>query len=572
VRNAVLIALLVAALAVLAVLQYRWIGDVSTGDELRARSAMEFAARQFNEEAERELNRVASGFQRGDVDGYDLERRHHEWAETARDPRLIKQIWVIEEQLGDYPTLFKLVNGELVQPEQVPAHMKSLVDAPAMMDFQGRPGPARRVFMEAVPAIIVPIRRRESPDDALADGLGGGFPRMRAMRDRAFAVLELDRDYLTRKLFPDLVRGFFNDEYAVAVTDGTSIIYRSDPRWPSPGAPADAELNLFRLRVERPPGVPPEPRAEGDEGPPPPRPAADGDQPAPPSRWKLLVRRAEMPLSQAVAATRRRNLQISFAILALFAGSGLMLAIAARRAERLRKQQLEFVAGITHELNTPLAALRAAGQNLADGVVADADQTKQYGSMIVKEARRLADTVAQVLDYAGLQGRTTPLRLAPVELNEILDDAAGAAHWLATERGVDLEVNVPRELPAIDGDAPALSSAIKNLIFNAIRHGGEGGWVGVSAFVEGKYACIKVEDRGPGIAPRDLPHLFDAFYRGRGSDQVRGSGLGLTIVAQVAKAHGGSIEAERRRAQGAAFILKLPLAEGVSPAMERQHV
>ena len=102
------------------------------------------------------------------------------------------------------------------------------------------------------------------------------------------------------------------------------------------------------------------------------------------------------PLAQVVAAERHRDMALASLILALLAAVAVALALAARRAERLRRQQLEFVAGITHELNTPLAALTSAGQNLADGIVAEREQVARYGSMIVKESRRLSDTVAQV--------------------------------------------------------------------------------------------------------------------------------------------------------------------------------
>jgi two-component system sensor histidine kinase BaeS len=113
-------------------------------------------------------------------------------------------------------------------------------------------------------------------------------------------------------------------------------------------------------------------------------------------------------------------------------------------------------------------------------------------------------------------------------------------------------------LPLVDGDAASLARAVQNLIANAIRHGAAGKWVGIRAAAEGRNVAISVEDRGPGIAPRDLPHLFEPFYRGRGADRVRGSGLGLTIVKQIAAAHGGSVSVDKRREGGAMFTLRIP--------------
>ena len=99
---------------------------------------------------------------------------------------------------------------------------------------------------------------------------------------------------------------------------------------------------------------------------------------------------------------------------------------------------------------------------------------------------------------------------------------------------------------------------MQNLVANAIRHGGDGGWVGVRAAEDRGSVAITVEDRGPGIAARDVPHLFEPFFRGRGAERTRGSGLGLAIVQHVAAAHGGSVEVVRPRPRGAAFTLRIP--------------
>jgi signal transduction histidine kinase len=101
---------------------------------------------------------------------------------------------------------------------------------------------------------------------------------------------------------------------------------------------------------------------------------------------------------------------------------------------------------------------------------------------------------------------------------------------------------------------------VQNLVANAIRHGGDGKWVGVRAGRDDGFVDITVEDRGPGIAAADLPHLFEPFYRGRNA-QTRGSGIGLAIVDRIARAHGGRVSVARRRERGAAFTLRLPVAE-----------
>jgi signal transduction histidine kinase len=287
--------------------------------------------------------------------------------------------------------------------------------------------------------------------------------------------------------------------------------------------------------------------------------------------WQLLVRHHDGPLEQVVGATRRRNLLLTAGILAVLAGTVLALAGLLRSAERLRLQQLEFVAGVTHELNTPVAALTSAGQNLADGIITEPSQVARYGSAIVKESRRLTETIAQVLAYGGMQSRRK-LPHSTVDLATVIDEAVATCRWMAEELSVVIETNVPRDLPLVEGDAASLARAVQNLIANAIRHGAAGRWVGIHAFADGREVVLSVEDRGPGIAARDLPHLFEPFYRGRGADRVRGSGLGLTIVKQIAAAHGGSIRVERRHEGGARFTLRLPARTATVGATEiAQH-
>jgi signal transduction histidine kinase len=150
------------------------------------------------------------------------------------------------------------------------------------------------------------------------------------------------------------------------------------------------------------------------------------------------------------------------------------------------------------------------------------------------------------------------LPLVPVVVGSVIDEAIATSGWMAAEQSVAIEADIDRNLPLVDGDAASLARAVQNLIANAVRHGAAGQWVAVRASADGKSVVISVEDRGPGIAARDLPHLFEPFYRGRGADRVRGSGLGLTIVKQIASAHGGSVAVDRRREGGAIFTLRLP--------------
>src|SRR5262249_48650953 len=145
---------------------------------------------------------------------------------------------------------------------------------------------------------------------------------------------------------------------------------------------------------------------------------------------------------------------------------------ATQRAQRLARQQLDFVAAVSHELNTPLTAIRSAGENLADGVVAQPEQVRRYGTLIAQEGRRLSAMVVQVLDFAGIQSGRQPYVLEPTEVPPLLAAALDDCRTLLAERKARVECDVTAGLPAVLADAAALRRALRNLIENAAKYGG----------------------------------------------------------------------------------------------------
>jgi two-component system phosphate regulon sensor histidine kinase PhoR len=218
--------------------------------------------------------------------------------------------------------------------------------------------------------------------------------------------------------------------------------------------------------------------------------------------------------------------------------------------------------------------MRSAGQNLADGVVADPAQVKRYGALIESEGRRLSDMVGQVLDFAGIQSGRQAYTLQPTEVSEVVDGALHDCRWLLKERRARIERDIPAGLPQVQGDVAALRRAVRNLIENAAKYGGRPDspepWIGVRARATGEGIEIAVEDRGGGLRREDLRNLFEPFYRGREAVErsIAGSGLGLSVVRHIAEAHHGRVSVELgdvgpAAGQGKAFVLHLPAA---SPA------
>jgi signal transduction histidine kinase len=273
-------------------------------------------------------------------------------------------------------------------------------------------------------------------------------------------------------------------------------------------------------------------------------------------------------LAEAVEGVRRRNLGVGLGILLLLGTAAVVLAVGAQRARRLARQQLEFVAGVTHEIHTPLAAIRSAGQNLADGVVSETQQVRRYGDLIQKEGGRLTALVAQVLDFAGIESGSRAYSADPVELGPLVDKVVGDLSLVLEQAGMTVEIHVAEDLPEIRGDESALRRALENLITNAAKFGRKGGWIGIRASVapDLRTVALRVEDRGPGIPKSERGRVFEPFYRGRGAQQTQapGSGLGLSFVRHVVEAHGGRVHVEPRDDGGTAMVMELPIGKQTS--------
>jgi signal transduction histidine kinase len=282
--------------------------------------------------------------------------------------------------------------------------------------------------------------------------------------------------------------------------------------------------------------------------------------------WQLKLQHPAGSLKTAVTRTRAKNLALSFGVLALLAVSVFLITINAQRAERLAAQQMDFVATVSHELRTPLAVIRSAAQNLSAGVIDEPAKAKRYGDLIDSEGRRLTDMVEQVLEYAGLSGARRKIAVTPTDVVELTKDVLDSHQTLFVPAGdFTFDLKVSDNVPLVPIDDGAVRRALNNLIGNALKYGGEGQWLGVTVETgtgrSGSEVRISVADKGPGIDTADLPHIFDAFYRGRDAKdrQIHGNGLGLSLVKRIAEAHGGRVSVKSSPGAGATFTLHLPV-------------
>ena len=222
--------------------------------------------------------------------------------------------------------------------------------------------------------------------------------------------------------------------------------------------------------------------------------------------------------------------------------------------ERLRR---DLVANVSHELKTPISALRAHLENLLDGVEEPDRDTLQ---LMLGQAERLTRLIEELLDLSRLESGAVTLQLEPVRLEPLVAQV-GREVQVARTRSISFRNRVPVDLPPLQADRERLYQVLFNLLDNAFRFTPAGGSITVDAACRDDECEVSVEDTGPGIPDEHLPFVFERFYR---VDRARargdgGTGIGLTIAKSVVEAHGGRIWAERVEEGGCRFTFVLPL-------------
>jgi signal transduction histidine kinase len=282
--------------------------------------------------------------------------------------------------------------------------------------------------------------------------------------------------------------------------------------------------------------------------------------------WLLVVKNQGSSFEALVENARLHILLFSLIMLVLLSGSSVMLLLATVRARRLARQQMEFVAGVSHELRTPLTVIQSTSYNLSQGTIQDPSRVQQYGDVIQREARRLINQVERMLSFAGIQSGRRVYDPQPTNVTEIAERSLAEYAVAFAEDGWQIEQHFAEDLPLVLTDGPAVESALKNLFENAIKYAAQGKWLSVSACAaqnrKGREVQITVADRGPGIAPKDLPHIFEPFYRGQSETAATtsGTGLGLCLVERNLRALGGSVTVQSAPGDGTSFTLHLPVS------------
>jgi len=232
-----------------------------------------------------------------------------------------------------------------------------------------------------------------------------------------------------------------------------------------------------------------------------------------------------------------------------------------RREVQMAEMRSQFVSSVSHELKTPLTAIRMFAETLRLGRSKDLETQKEYLDTIVNESERLTRLLNNVLDFSKIEQGKRIYRPETASLSEIIQTAARAMEYPLSQQGFKLHVQADEGLPEVRVDRDAIEQAILNLLHNAMKYSGESRDIELRLQRKDGHALIQVVDRGVGIDPREKERIFEKFYRIPSEENKRlpGTGLGLTLVSHIAKAHGGHIEVESAPGRGSTFSIYLPL-------------
>src|SRR5438093_3950281 len=408
----VVVAVLIVLLPLLAYLQYDWLGKVSEREREQMQSTLRRNLGQLRDDFDREIARIFLQFdqpEHTDQLAEEYAKVYAHWNTSSPYPKLIRDIF-LEEPARSQPRTLQHLNPPSGKWE------------PA--DWVTEFGPRRQLAEPVdgkIPALVIPIVRitKFSYDPNVL-----AFP-----EDLGQVIVRLNLEYIQKEFLPALVHSHFADpaaDYKLQISDRedpSRVVYSTDGG--SLLGDGDAGEGILGLRLHEFRGLMPATIAvdeqkfekelhvdqtfsvrlfhgpiarsmnEGVAG----KAVMDFDS----SAWRVSAAHRAGSLDAAVAQLRRRNLGLSFGILALLATGVAIVLVSANRAQQLARQQMEFVSTVSHELRTPLAVICSAGDNIADGVVREPDQFKSYGKLVRNEGRRLTEMVEQVLSFAGIQ-------------------------------------------------------------------------------------------------------------------------------------------------------------------------
>lgn len=604
------ISAMASLLVMVGVLQYRWTKELSEAAQARVGGTLKPLMLEWHMDFYSELSAICVAMQVGPDSGAhdawnDYLQRFSEWNRAGEndaapftagaDQKLVRGIYEWQTSAPGKVRLLRLdPDAKTLNPASIPAEWEPLLarlransadvgtamhawDVNASSQGAHPNGNSAEIRGNAlagwqlddrIPALVHPVVRHANPFNSLTPIQSSGVDWM---------VVILNMNYIQNQILPTLANRYFAGpnglEYRIAVVDASStpqIIYSSREGFPDIAHGAfDSKMNIFGPSSKSVEGNFRESIKSSE--------TMDWRNFSAPvwfpviqyqpheQPWTLVLQHRTGSLGAIAADIWRRNLLTGGIVLLLLTAGMALILFTSRRAQTLAKLQLDFVASVSHELLTPLAAIYCTGQNFTDGLVQTRSDMIAHGSIITSQARQLTDLVRQILLFASTESGTTRYKMRPLQVSAILRSVRENVAVLVDAAGFRLEEHVEPEMPCVLGDLQAISQCLQNLVSNAVKYSGKSGCVGLSASVQEtkghqKDIQISVQDHGPGISAAELAQIFKPFYRSpRVVDaQIHGTGLGLAVAKRIAEAMGGTLTVKSEVGVGSTFTLHLP--------------
>lgn len=229
-----------------------------------------------------------------------------------------------------------------------------------------------------------------------------------------------------------------------------------------------------------------------------------------------------------------------------------------KRLERIRQ---DFVANVSHELRTPLSSIKGYAETLLEGALEDKNNARDFVGIIHRDSERLSKLIDDILDLSKIESGKMRMSFGPVDLGEVARRTLSILENQAKAKNISIQLNMPEGLPFVRADETRLIQVLMNLTDNAIKYTPEGGRVAIVVSAEGGFVRVDVTDTGIGIPEKDLPRIFERFYRvdKARSREMGGTGLGLSIVKHIVSAHDGQVWVASNPGQGSTFSFTTPI-------------
>jgi len=284
-------------------------------------------------------------------------------------------------------------------------------------------------------------------------------------------------------------------------------------------------------------------------------------------------------LQDDLAARQTLYVAMLTLVVALLAFGSYLTVRTVRREVEVARLKSRFVSAVSHEFRSPLTGIRQLAEMLLRDRVPSEEKKHSYYRMIARESSRLTRLVENVLDFSRIEEDRREYAMEAVDTAAWLEQVVEEFRQELHGQTVALAAEIPAELPRLRGDREALTCAVHNLLDNAVKYSADADTVWLEAEASNGGLAVRVRDRGVGISREDRRHVFDKFFRGTGeaADEVKGVGLGLSLVQHIVAAHGGSVRLDSEPGVGSTFTIEIPADANADatvprPAPDPSHV